>query len=138
MSHVRECQQCGETYVPANGACQTCAERDAMGLNPYQDMRIDCWHCQGSGTVEVPASKWSIDPYDLANCGTCRGDGKIEPEDCDTCNNTGWAQMADPEDEPLNYLEPCGCDWTEYRGPPRPPQADDPTPKRPQEPDIIF
>lgn len=25
MSHVRECQQCGETYVPANGSCPTCA-----------------------------------------------------------------------------------------------------------------
>ena len=24
MSHVRECQQCGETYVPANGSCPTC------------------------------------------------------------------------------------------------------------------
>ena len=21
MSHVRECDQCGETYVPANGSC---------------------------------------------------------------------------------------------------------------------
>ncbi len=27
MSHVRECQQCGETYVPANGTCRTCEER---------------------------------------------------------------------------------------------------------------
>ncbi len=27
MSHVRECQQCGETYVPANGTCPTCEER---------------------------------------------------------------------------------------------------------------
>lgn len=24
MSHVRECPQCGEIYVPANGPCETC------------------------------------------------------------------------------------------------------------------
>lgn len=103
------------------------------------DTRIDCWHCQGSGQVECMAdNKWAADPYTTRRCETCSGAGKIEPTDCATCGNTGWAQMADPEDEPLNYLEPCGCDWTEYRGPPRPPQADDPTPKRPQEPDIIF
>ncbi len=30
MSHVRECGQCGEVYVPANGPCPTCEARDAL------------------------------------------------------------------------------------------------------------
>jgi predicted ATP-dependent serine protease len=30
MSHVRECGQCGEVYVPANGSCPVCKAREAL------------------------------------------------------------------------------------------------------------
>lgn len=113
--------------------CRLASNRKAASMT---DTRIPCWHCDGSGSVEVAASKWSIDPTTSDRCNTCHGTGKIEPEDCATCGNTGWAQMADPEDEPLNYREPCGCDWTDYKGPARPPR--EPSPERSQEHDIIF
>jgi hypothetical protein len=35
MSYVRDCLQCGKTYVPANGPCPTCGP--AIGNIPSDD-----------------------------------------------------------------------------------------------------
>ncbi len=44
MSHVRECQQCGETYVPANGPCPSCEEHRSVGaLGNHHTIVIDAW-----------------------------------------------------------------------------------------------
>ena len=42
MSHVRECQQCGEIYVPANGPCQ-CEAGENKGQ--LADPRRECDCC---------------------------------------------------------------------------------------------
>lgn len=47
MGHIRECQQCGKTYVPANGPCP-CADRP----NPLDRYLSPNWREQAAEAGE--------------------------------------------------------------------------------------
>ena len=67
MSHVRECSQCGETFVPANGGCQTCEaqateSRAVIGPRGAGDVGIK------SDATQV-ASLSKARPFYMGDCG---------------------------------------------------------------------
>jgi len=51
MSYVRDCLQCGKTYVPANGPCPTCGP--AIGNVPSDDVLLDQF-CRMDEFLGVP------------------------------------------------------------------------------------
>jgi hypothetical protein len=100
MSHVRECQQCGKVYVPANGPCPTCDHGRVevfacegvceCGMCPTVD---DCPDCKGSGEADKPDVR-------IVLCEACGSEGTIYSgtgwdgdylyaDRCDTCEGTG-------------------------------------------------
>lgn len=104
MAHVRECQQCGEIYVPANGTCQTCDHGQILvyacegvcecGLCPDVG---ECPKCGGgSGESDKPDVR-------VVLCEACGSEGRIyrgqydderDCGECPACEGTGGEIVA--------------------------------------------